>query len=269
MSAALNKVPDGAWFALVLSFILSTIFILWRWGKEQQWKAESKDMIEPSELLELSRNTSIDEGRSNSSVRLRLAPEYGGGDITSGPGLGIFFDKVGGSGDSIPKVFTQFVRKFQTRPQVIVFFHMRPLSQPTVPPDKRFVISRVTQKIPSCYRIALRHGYMDDVLTPDLANVIMLELTMFITRGNPDANDFEMPPDVREEAEALRYAEAAQTIYLMGKQTMRARRMADTSIFRRLGLAAFLWIRENSRTKLANLDIDPDNLVEVGFVKEI
>jgi len=34
-------------------------------------------------------------------------------------------------------------------------------------------------------------------------------------------------------------------------------------------LSAFLWIRENSRTKLADLDIDADQLIEVGFVKEI
>lgn len=270
LSAALNKVPDGAWFALVLSFILSTIFILWRWGKEQQWKAESKDMVEPSELLEISRDSSVAaEDKSESSVRLRLAPEFGGGTITPAPGLGIFFDKVGGSGDSIPKVFTQFVRKFQTRPQVIVFFHMRSISVPTVPANRRFVISRVTQRIPCCYRIALRHGYMDDILTPDLANMIMLELMMFITRGNPEAEGYEMPPEVREEAEALRDAEAAQTVYLMGKQTMRVKRNPGTSIFRRIALESFLWIRENSRTKLANLDIDPDNLVEVGFVKDI
>ena len=34
-------------------------------------------------------------------------------------------------------------------------------------------------------------------------------------------------------------------------------------------LETLLWIRENSRTKLADLDIDADNLVEVGFVKHI
>ncbi|KAF7558828.1 hypothetical protein G7046_g5323 [Stylonectria norvegica] len=276
LSAALNKVPDGAWFALVLSFILSIIFILWRWGKEQQWKAESKDLLDPSELLQMSRNNSTTGSKGESPVRLRLAPDFGGGMITPAPGLGIFFDKVGGSGDNIPKVFTQFVRKFQTRPQVIVFFHMRPLSQPNVPVDQRYVIARVTQRIPSCYRIALRHGYMDDVLTPDLARIIVAELTKFITRGDPDANERDMPPDVQEEMEALHCAQAAQTVYLMGKQTMRPKRTPNVrtkdkiqSFPRRLALEAFLWIRENSRTKLANLDIDPDNLVEVGFVKEV
>ncbi|KAF4463262.1 potassium uptake [Fusarium albosuccineum] len=280
LSAAMNKVPDGGWFALVLSFILSTIFLLWRWGKEQQWEAELKDVLDPSELLLSSRSTSRNnsiarETAGDSSIhtiRLRLAPEYGGGSVTPAPGLGIFFDKVGGSGDHIPKVFTQFIRKFQTRPQVIVFFHMRPLCQPTVPYDQRFVISRVTTKIPSCYRIVLRHGYMDDVLTPNLARIIVNELMTFITRGPfpPDEND--LPPDVRDELEALRAAEDAQTVYLMGKQTMRVQkrdRHTISNIVRRVALEAFLWIRDNSRTKLANLDIDPDSLVEVGFVKEI
>jgi KUP system potassium uptake protein len=278
--AALNKVPDGGWFALVLSFILSTFFILWRWGKEQQWEAEQRDMVDPSEFIvssrSTSRNNSIARGitgdGSMRSIRFRLQPEFGGGQVMTAPGIGIFFDKVGGTGDHIPKVFTQFIRKFQTRPQVIVFFHMRSLSQPTVPYDQRFVIARVTTKIPSCYRIVLRHGYMDDILTPNLAAIIVNELMTFITRGPfpPDEND--MPPEFRGELEALRAAEEAQTVYLMGKQTMRVQeeeKMGFTKLLRRIALEAFLWIRENSRTKLANLNINPDNLVEVGFVKEI
>ncbi|CAG1984519.1 unnamed protein product [Fusarium graminearum] len=277
---SLNKVPDGGWFALVLSFILSTFFMLWRWGKEQQWEAEQRDMVDPSEFVlssrSTSRNNSIARGMSGDgsmrSIRFRLSPEFGGGQVQTAPGLGIFFDKVGGTGDHIPKVFTQFIRKFQTRPQVIVFFHMRSLSQPTVPSDQRFVIARVTTKIPSCYRIVLRHGYMDDILTPNLAPIIVNELMTFITRGPfpPDEND--MPPEFRGELEALRAAEEAQTVYLMGKQTMRvqqAEKMGVTRFFRRIALEAFLWVRENSRTKLANLNINPDNLVEVGFVKEI
>lgn len=279
LSAAMNKVPDGGWFAIVLSFILSTVFILWRWGKEQQWEAEIKDVVDPADFLlssrSTSRNNSIAREAGDSSirsVRLRLAPEFGGGSITPAPGLGIFFDKVGGSGDHIPKVFTQFIRKFQTRPQVIVFFHMRPLSQPTVPYDQRFVISRVTTKIPSCYQIVLRHGYMDDILTPNLARIIVNELMTFITRGPFPPDESDLPPDVRDELDALRSAEEAQTVYLMGKQTMRVQKREKRTlknICRRVALEAFLWIRENSRTKLANLDIDPDSLVEVGFVKEI
>src|SRR5277367_496202 len=50
MSSALTKVPNGAWFTLMLALILSSIFILWRFGKEQQWTAEAEDRFPASAL---------------------------------------------------------------------------------------------------------------------------------------------------------------------------------------------------------------------------
>jgi|SRR5271170_5892907 len=44
-------------------------------------------------------------------------------------GVGVFFDK---EGDLSPAVYTQFLRKFQAAHQVTVFFHLRPIPQPTV-----------------------------------------------------------------------------------------------------------------------------------------
>lgn len=268
MSSALHKVPEGAWFTLVLSFILSTIFILWRWGKERQWAAEEEDHIESSDLLQVSRCDLSSAGSDAAHPTMILSSTYGGGDVSTASGMGIFFDKVGGSGDNIPKVFTQFIRKFKCRPQVIVFLHMRPLSQPTVPRSERFVITRVTQRMDSCYRITLRHGYADEVLTPDLASVLELELMLYVTRGRPETPEMEMPPLVREEMEALHLARDSQMVYVMGKQVMRIQK-GGSNIARRLALEAFLFIRDNSRTKMENLDIDPDCLVEVGFVKNI
>lgn len=57
------------------------------------------------------------------------------------------------------------------------------------------------------------------------------------------------------------------SFYVIGKEQMKIR--ARTNIFRRLLLASFLWIRENSRTKMADMNIPVDNLLEVGFIKEI
>lgn len=277
MSSVLRKVPEGAWFTLVLAVILSSIFILWRWGKEQQWAAEANDRVVPSQLLRLSRSSLIGNGDSDGGTppQLTLTPAFGGGNISTASGLGIFFDKVGGEDNIIPKVFTQFLRKFKARPQVIVFFHMRPLSMPTIPPTERFIITRATPHLPSCYRVTLRHGYMDDVLTPDLGRIIVQQLEEFITRGrgaDSKARREDISPDARAEFDALDHAQAEQTVYVMGKQVMRVRRARGNILKRFLRiilLEAFLWIRENSRTKLADLDIDYDNLVEVGFVKEI
>src|SRR5215469_15571731 len=40
MTSAMTKVPNGAWFTLMLAVVLSSIFVLWRYGKEKQWTAE-------------------------------------------------------------------------------------------------------------------------------------------------------------------------------------------------------------------------------------
>ncbi|KAI4128170.1 MAG: hypothetical protein LQ347_004299, partial [Umbilicaria vellea] len=152
LSSALTKVPNGAWFTLLLSVILSSVFILWRFGKEQQWKAEAEDRFQPTHLV-----TKGDDGQ------LRLTSVFGGDTLTDIKGLGIFFDKVG---DMTPLVFIQFLHKFTATPQVMVFFHLRPLSRPSVPPEERYAIKRTG--IPNCYRMIIRHGYMDEVITKDL-----------------------------------------------------------------------------------------------------
>jgi len=63
-------------------------------------------------------------------------------------------------------------------------------------------------------------------------------------------------------------------VYILGKEAMRVKKSTGGkwnpfSVMRRILLYTFLWIRENSRAKLADLDIDMDKIVEVGFVKEI
>jgi len=256
LSSALTKVPTGAWFTIALSAILSSIFVLWRFGKEQQWSAEGSDRFQPSHLLE----------PPTPSGETKLTTAFGGGAISTVNGVGIFFDKVG---DMVPIVFAQFVRKFSCRPEIIVFFHMRPLSTPSIPEAEKYIIQHTT--IPGCYRFTIRHGYTDNVVTPDLGRLIVEQLILFITRDSSstpeNASSVEHSPEVQAELGIVTKAAEAQMVYVMGKEQMKIKK--GTNIFRKVALLAFLWIRENSRTKMADIDIPFDNLVEVGFVKEI
>jgi KUP system potassium uptake protein len=212
LSASLIKVPDGAWFTLLLAVILSSIFILWRFGKEQQWSAEAQDRFPPSHLLV-----------SNSDGESHLTPTFGGARITTVDGVGIFFDKIG---DMVPIVFQQFARKFAARPEIIVFFHMRPLSLPSVPEAERYVLSRTT--IPSCYRLTIRHGYADAVVTPDLSRLIVQQLVLFVTRDDShldgrdasSASSKTHSPEIQAELDAIERAWERQTVYVMGKEQM-------------------------------------------------
>lgn len=258
MSAALTKVPNGAWFTLMLALILSTIFILWRFGKEQQWTAEAEDRFPASALL-----TIDGEGET------RLTQAFGGGKVSTVSGVGIYFDKVG---DMIPIVFSQFVRKFAARPEIVVFFHLRGLPVPSISEAERYIVSRTT--IPSCYRLTIRHGYTDAIVNPDLGRMVMEQLVLFVTRGdrstfedNSSASSKQHSPEVQAELDVIDRAQAAQIIYIMGKEQMKIK--PGTNFFRKLLLELFLWIRENSRTKMVSMNIPTENLVEVGFVKEI
>ena len=71
MTAVMTKVPHGAWSMLMLAVVLSSIFVLWRYGKEKQWSAEGRDR---SDLTTLVLNTK--------DGQWRLSPEMGGRQLT-------------------------------------------------------------------------------------------------------------------------------------------------------------------------------------------
>jgi KUP system potassium uptake protein len=328
LSSALTKVPNGAWFTLTLSSILTALFILWRFGKEQQWAAESADRFPTTHFVKKQGDRTV------------LTPKYGGGTVSTMKGFGIFFDK---DGATIPPVFSQFLIKLVAAPQVMVLFHLRPLETPSVPAEDRYNVSRLA--LPNCYRLVVRHGYSDIVINPDLASLIYEQIKDFIIREsvsrptmngitghkqteyekeneetdpatatattsatdidkhtpstpspssdiadshpithrpplstNPQtplpqnqAHSTSPSPSPSKTALALTHLNAAythQTLYIIGKSQLKIL-PTGSNIFRRTLLHVFLWIRENTRSKIAQLKVPTDRVFEVGFVKDI
>lgn len=307
LSSALTKVPDGAWFTLCLAVLLSSIFVLWRYGKENQWAAEAEDRVPPSQLLTELPN---DNEKSNGSASiLRLTPALGGAPVSRLRGVGVFFDKTG-SPNGTPTVFVHFLQKFQAAPTVVVFFHIRPLSCPTVPPEDRFSVTRCfplagpKMALQNMYRVTIRHGYGDQIMTSDLGLLIYENLRAFIIREgvSPEsANTIKTPESskdsafssltpptnhaaaafipenhhnsqslVRDNLAALQAAYDDQVVHIVGKEQMRIGEVKNAQGWiRRIALAAFLWLRSNTGSKVANMNLDVEKLVEVGFVKVI
>jgi KUP system potassium uptake protein len=282
LSSALEKVPDGAWFTLTLSGVLTSILILWRFGKEEQWQAEASDRFPTTHLV-----------KKDSAGHLRLTKKFGGEGLSVIKGFGIFFDKAG---ETTPAVFTQFLSKLIAAPEVMVFFHLRPLETPTIPAEDRYSISRLA--IPNCYRMIVRHGYMDEVITPDLGSLVCEQVRDFIIKSavpfpvrevniTPDSassptdteakttiSSVETDRDSENKQEKmatdlakLELAFSRQVLYIIGKEQMKIR--PGTKIWRKTALRVFFWMRDNTRTKVANLGIPTDRIVEVGFVKEV
>ncbi|RAO64093.1 uncharacterized protein BHQ10_000105 [Talaromyces amestolkiae] len=282
LSSALTKVPAGAWFTLTLSAILASLFFLWRFGKEQQWAAEAEDRFPTSHFIQY-----------NKEGQLRLSHRYEGTIISTTRGLGVFFDKAG---ETTPIVFSQFVLKLTAIPEVSIFFHLRPLETPSVSYNNRYSVSRLA--IPNCYRLVVRYGYNDVIITPDLASVIMEQVRRYLTddlqslqakqcttassSNNVSAvnaqTQFPETDETRSgeyqdvqlrsrELELLKFAFEHRVLYIMGKEQMVTK--SGTNIFRKVLLSAFLWIRENTRNKMANLRVPADQVIEIGFLKEV
>lgn len=317
LSSALTKVPNGAWFTLCLAVLLSSIFVLWRYGKENQWHAEGEDRIPPSQLL-----TEWPKGaeKTGDPPVLRLSSSMGGAPVSRLRGVGIFFDKTGNP-NGTPSVFIHFLQKFQAAPAVVIFFHIRPLSTPTVAPEDRFSVARcftrtsLDSTLRDFYRVTIRHGYLDEVLTSDLGLLIYENIRNFIiherglstaptplpesnstsddsttSSSSPDPTNTTNPPlnispdppkhvynnkqqHVRQALASLQDAYEDQVVHIVGKEQMRIREVRGWGSVRgagrKIALAAFLWLRSNTGSKVANMNLDVEKLVEVGFVKVI
>jgi KUP system potassium uptake protein len=300
LSSSLVKVPSGAWFTILLSCAMASIFILWRFGKEQQWSAEASDRFPTSHFV-----------RTNEDGRLQLTSQFFDKTLSSIEGFGIFFDKAG---ETTPIVFSQFIRKLVTAPEVIVFFHLRPLETPSVAPENRYSVTRLA--IPNCYRLVVRHGYMDEIITPDLASLVYEKVRNHIvsraldregegrsittgadlgdkkhsnnvskvgdkTSVNEKVDATAVPGSEPKQAStptpsaastsgrltALERAYNHEVLYIMGKEQMKIKK--GTNLVRMVLLKAFLFLRENTRTKIASLEVDRDRIIEVGFVKDV
>lgn len=278
LSAALTKVPLGAWFTLTLAAVLAIFFIIWRFGKEQQWGAEAADRAP------LSRFAHADAEGTYRLTRHDHEP------VSTNRGFGIFFDKIGDG--STPMVFSQFLEKLVTRPETTVFLHLRAVERPTIPDDERFFVYDLPW--PNCYRLMIRYGYMDEVITPDLASIVLEQVRQHVIQRNADRSynhahrisvHYETPEiqpvaqevkhstnatgedDTASALAAIDAAYAHRIVYVIGKEEMKIR--AASPYWRKFLLSIFLFVRHNTRSKMANLKVPIDKLVEIGFVKDI
>jgi len=272
LSSALTKVPEGAWFTLMLAVILSSIFVLWRYGKEAQWAAEETGLLRLSSFI-----------RKNEKGVYCLPTSMGGRELNPIKGIAIFFDK---SGEGVPPVFQEFVRKFEALPAIQVLLHLRGLSRPYASDEERFEINKTAMS--NCYRMVVRYGYNDIVVTEGLGDLVYEKLKEYIaatpTRSQLQetvaATGLSVPVDGErsmssneEDRKARRLAAldeayAAQTVYIVGKEQLRLLKERN-NVFKRGVLYIFMWIRDNTRAKVASMRIPIEKLVEVGFVKEI
>ncbi|KAK3043946.1 hypothetical protein LTS18_002585 [Coniosporium uncinatum] len=127
--------------------------------------------------------------------RLHLPEGMGSGELTTIKGVAVFFDKAG---TDVPTVCEEFLRKFEAKPDVQIFLHLRALARPHVADDEKYTV--VQTSIADTYRVSATGCH---------------------------------------------------------------------NVVERMVLGLFLWVRENTGTKVAGMRIPVEKLVGVGFVREI
>lgn len=173
-----------------------------------------------------------------------------------------------------PMVYEHWLRKFRAQMDVVVLLHLRALSVPHVDEEDRYAVTRTS--VPDVYRLTIRHGYNDHVVTPDLSKLVYEEVRKAIICGAVKAAGTASTPmeNINPESsntaihlQRLDEAYASEALYLVGKERMRISR--NYNVFKRVVLGVFLWVRENCRGRVEKLNVPVDKLVEVGFVCDI
>ncbi|KAG7110675.1 hypothetical protein HYQ44_011065 [Verticillium longisporum] len=115
---------------------------------------------------------------------------------------------------------------------------------------------------------------MDEVVSPDLSALIYEQVRKFVARQAPASGDhpgaeISAGPvqTTASELALLKSAYQRKVLYVVGEGQMRI--LKSHNVFRRVMLWTFLWIRSNTRAKVASLRLAMDKVVEVGFVKDI
>jgi KUP system potassium uptake protein len=125
----------------------------------------------------------------------------------------------------------------------------------------------------------VRHGYNERIVSKDLANLIYDQLRHFITSGTdesvtfcPPGNSANGKTDPPREVEVLERAFGTQVLYVVGKEQLKImlpKGLSITGFFRSVFLNAFIWMRDLTRSKIQEMDLPYDRLIEVAFVKEM
>ena len=116
---------------------------------------------------------------------------------------------------------------------------------------------------------------INDKFAADVKNLLSQQnVTIISPETKAESSDAEIATKIRAQSERVASELATlddafnhKVLYVIGKEQMKIKK--GTNYFRRVFLSMFLWMRENSRNKIANLNVPTDRVVEVGFLKEI
>ncbi|KAF3924523.1 hypothetical protein ABW21_db0203111 [Orbilia brochopaga] len=251
LSAALVKVPTGAWFTLVVAAILASVMLLWRFGKHRQWAAEREMQIQ-------------DKAFHNGVVARKDGMWLSGGKkaVSAIKGIGIFMDKTG---FLYPTVYTRFLRSFEAQHSITIFLNIRHVTIPSLG-DYLARMERPAMDPPNgeSAKAEKEPSGADDVSadTPAVNFNSEDEITQIRRRrGQIETTS------LTSEHTTLSSAFEEQVVFLLGKQRLIERN--DRNLLSKVVLARYNWLREQTINKVNFLGLPIDQVVEIGSITAI
>ncbi|KAF8882060.1 potassium transporter, partial [Gymnopilus junonius] len=166
--ASLKKVPHGAWVPLMIGSVLESIMVLWVWAKSLEDTFDRKNRMNLKHFIHQTPKIREEQPPDNghdpdddqtadehdelsyyfyevSSTRgsVKFADEKPGEkrELQRIPSAAVFHKITTGKG--VPHTFVEFIRQWPALPRVVVFLSVCILPIARVPPQDRYVVSKV------------------------------------------------------------------------------------------------------------------------------
>ncbi|GAB4815865.1 hypothetical protein N2152v2_002911 [Parachlorella kessleri] len=212
-SSNIVKVPEGAWFTLALSLILTALCSTWVWGQSLKLGYVQANAVPLRSLLQASpargrqhaKETLTDDEDYEGDAPQALAPRskgqpglrlgQGGPLVARLPGVGIYYTELL---QDVNPFLVHFLTRMPSLHEVVVLLTVRSVPIPHVVPDQQLLIRKL--HLPGFFRVVVRYGYMDKP-THDVGFVdtIIDEISEYLSPGmgfdqRPSSTSSEISP---------------------------------------------------------------------------
>jgi len=163
------KVPHGAWFTIMVTAIMFSFFVFWRWCRVIKIKQERRDRKRLQDILSKSENNNDrsfmlgDRIRHIDTNEVFVKPYLT--KLNRYPGVAIMYSELPSlvnSNSTVPGLFGDICRNFPALPECFIFVAVRTAKVPFIPIEERVIIQKINH-FEGFYKCIIRIGFMDTV----------------------------------------------------------------------------------------------------------
>ncbi|GAQ87155.1 Potassium transporter family protein [Klebsormidium nitens] len=225
LSANLEKVPDGGWYAILVAGVVSALSLIWYWGTSKKLTYLFANKTRLEDLVTVHRPPPSSDAPSERALAPRdgtLANARTGLPILRAPGIALTYSEtlVGA-----PPLMPSLIDRWSCLHQHVVLVTVRQVAVPRVDPEERILVQKLPY--PGMYRAVARYGYLDRV---NHGSAFVLKLTDRLSTLDPDIKR------AAADADAAAGAGVGTVLYIFSRQKLTSHKGEDDNVVLR-------WVR--------------------------